>query len=78
MQRPDRLTNIELRDLTGSIPFQNWIKENLKLHEELSVSNEHLLIYLDYIEEKVRGNQELDRTLWLKTVKELRERIKVS
>jgi hypothetical protein len=77
MQRPDKTGDIQIRDLTGTVPFKNWLKSSLKMGEDDDISKEHLLIYLDYIEQKVFDNESLEREVWAKVIRDLRERINV-
>lgn len=74
----NRLSKLEQNILLSSASFKSWLKDNMSVYVNKPIPDEHLLIYLDYIEEKVRENEQIDRADWLKTIKELREKIRVT
>ena len=73
----NRLSRIQHEDIISSAAFKNWLKSNMSVYVNKEIPNEHLLIYLDYVEERIRENNKIDRAAWLHTAKELREKIKV-
>jgi hypothetical protein len=71
----NRIAQLKHEDLVSGVSLKNWLKENLHAYTNKDVPDEHLLIYVDYIEGKVRENDSIDKRIWLKTIGELKERI---
>jgi len=68
-----------LDDFDTIFSFKHWIKDNLDLYRDnegsgdgrKEVPYEDLLVYLEYIEVKIRENKEIDRSEWAKKGGEL-------
>lgn len=73
----NRKAKLKQEDLVSGVAFKNWVKECIDLYQNNEIPDSHLLIYLNYIEEKVRKNDKIDQRIWLKTIKELKEKIEV-
>ena len=80
MQKQKRHGELPLRSLSSLTEFKAWIRQNISFYDlKEDVSTEDLLIYFDYIENKIRETQEkIDQSFWLKLVRGLRERLRVT
>lgn len=76
MQTTNKIEKLKQTDLQSPDNFRQWIKKNLNnLYQEKEVLDEHLLIYLDYIEKTISEIREIDRPYWLKVVRELKSNL---
>lgn len=78
MQKQKRYDFLPLTALSSLAALKSWLKENISFYRfEKEISESDLLIYFDYIENKVRESQEIDRVFWLKLIRGLREKLRV-
>jgi hypothetical protein len=64
-------------DLKTPQAFRTWITQKMEhLYENKEIPNDHLLIYLDYVERVVSESGEIDNPFWLKLVRQLRSNLK--
>ena len=78
MQKKQSFKELYLKDLESTSSFEDWVKKslNFKYQDNEEISKEHLIIYLDYIENKIKEvSKEIDYTHWVKTIIDLRKRI---
>ncbi len=78
MQKKQNFKELSIKDLESTAAFEKWIKEslNFKYQDSDEIPKDHLIIYLDYIENKVKESQEsIDKKYWFKMMIELRKRI---
>lgn len=75
MQTQTRFNRLNLEDLSSMASFSSWIRENITHYFDGEIPPEHLLIYLDYVEQVVRATEEVDKRYWIKSINELRNRI---
>ncbi len=69
---------INLKDLETPESFRNWIKKSLpQLYLNIKIPEDHLLIYLDYLKEKVIESQSLNQSYWMDLIRNLKTRIEV-
>jgi hypothetical protein len=76
MQNTNRAADITLSDLKDLDSFKRWLKHHLSFYEDDKISNSHLLIYLDYIENIVMDSDIEDKNYWLKLFKDLESKLK--
>jgi len=68
----NRFQKLELSDIRSVNSFRIWIKNSLgNIYANKEVPNEHLLIYLNYVEEVVNNKENIDKVLWLKQLRKL-------
>lgn len=79
MQTQNRYGKLQQKDLSSLANLKAWLKDNISIYKfEKDVGDQDLLIYIDYIENKVREYQgEIDKRFWLKLIRQLRERMRV-
>lgn len=79
MQKQKRHGKITQKDLSSLEKFKSWLKKNIGIYKfERDISNQDLLIYFDYIENKIREFKKDDSKLfWLKLIRSLRKRFEV-
>jgi len=56
--------------------FRGWIKEKMPhLYPGKEIPEEHLLIFLGYVKNKVEEAREIDRAFWLSLIRGLESKI---
>ena len=72
-----RYQKITPKDLTSPHAFKLWIQNNLEhLYVGKNIINEHLLIYLDYVEQVIRKSNQIDRPFWMEIIRKLNADLK--
>ena len=72
-----RHKDLTFNDISSTFTLRKWIKEAIKYYRKYEVPKEHLLIYHSYIESNVVKNQEINTSVWMKQLDELKKRIEV-
>jgi len=71
MQNKD-LRELKLSDIESPESLRNWIKKNLEnIYMNNEVSNDHLLIYLDYLKSNLKKTEEIDVPCWSRSLTKL-------
>lgn len=70
-----RIKPLTLKDLTTLADLKAWLRKSVKFHKKYEVTDEHLLIYLDYIAEQVKNAGNITKQAWLNQIAELKQRI---
>ena len=77
MPNKNRTDFLKFDNLKSAYDFRLWIEKDLKhYYGGDDIPNAHLLIFLDYIKEVAKNNQAIDRTMWLKILDDLEDKIK--
>lgn len=63
-----------LKDLESVHKFKAWIAETIKSYSG-EAPNEHLLIYIDYIKDKIKEEHEIDHSEWFSAINALVSRL---
>jgi hypothetical protein len=66
-----------IEDLKSAASFRTWVKELIPHYKLKEVPDSDLLIYLDYIDDKVLNSDGLDKPLWSRVVSELKKRVEI-
>jgi len=72
----EKIRELKLSDLINITAFEAWARKHINIYNEKEVPDEHLNIFLQYIEDQVRKeNFPYDRLVWFKTIERLKGRL---
>lgn len=72
-----RFSKLNAEDLASPESFRIWIKKNLKnVYLNKEIPNEHLLIFLGYVNTLIFNDRSLDRNSWLSLIRDMESRLK--
>lgn len=75
--RTMRNKNLLLKDLIDIATFKKWIRDSIYFHKNNEVSDQHVLIYLDYIMDMVKSNLNISKDTWIAQIVNLKERLRI-
>ena len=67
---------LELDDIANYISFRNWLSKNISHFKERNASKAEMLIYLNFIKDKLYSEKLLDKKNFILRLKKLIKRIR--
>ncbi len=73
LSRFKELTSADIASVTA---LKSWVSEGMTHYLNRDIPDEDLLIFIDYLESKIREtSEEIDKRFWLSQLENLRKRI---
>lgn len=78
MPNQNRFNSISPSNLSSVAVFKSWIRDRIQIYNpDQDVPSEHVKLYVDYIENAIRNDSNIDRRFWLQLINTLQNHIKV-
>jgi hypothetical protein len=66
-----------LKDISSIYAAKEWLRQNIDIFKDKDISSENMLIFLEYLREKIFESNIDNKNAWLKNILELKQRISV-
>jgi hypothetical protein len=74
-ENQERYADLTLRDIESAAAFSSWLSQHLVTYATGTVSKEHLLIFLTYIQDRIDETDSADGLMWKKAIVDLKSRL---